>query len=606
MKGRRATFPEPQTAPPRPFGALRFDIPVEDGGHVTVTLRDYSRPKLARAFGSALYDSLTAPGVVCTPAKVRSQTDQLRRFLTFIDSTGETADAIEAIEPGLFDRYETWLKRHTHAGAIHRRHLLARPILLLRRMEEETPGTLAPALLTRLTYLSLEPYKNSRPRDAYSDAVAASIRRAARRQVVDAARRIAPDGTLPAVPEGLHPGVAEAYQTLLEAIDRDGWAFSKDQIFDSMRQRAIHHGARRRRDLSCPTTHARFYLTIVDLIGFTILLSLSTGMEMECIFELKADCLGNRARGFVDIAYFKRRAHGSEWKTLRVRDGGLTTPGGLIRLAIRLTERGRKRTGSDRLWVWGSLVGLMQGVASRGLIGRYFVREHGLVDENGTSLRLELSRLRKTYKAKWYAKTGGQLEDFARGHTAEVAADHYADIPALRPLHEATVVAAIEDAMRATELAAPRIIDPAEEARIRAAGDGSAVPAAPAALGPQGFTALFDGEQDVWLAGCASFYDSPFGRQGEACPSPFWTCLECRNAVITARKLPALITFETFMARQREALSQADWEARFGRAWRRIREQILPAFPTAVVASAREDAASASDLIYLPAEVVAT
>jgi len=327
MKGRRATFPEPKTAPPRPFGALRFDVPLEDGGHVTVTLSDYSRPKLARAFGKALHASLTAPGVVCTPTKVRTQTDQLRRFLTFIDSTGETVDAVEAIDPGLFDRYEAWLKRHTHAGAIHRRHLLARPILLLRRMEEETSGTLALALLTRLTYLSLEPYRNSRPRDAYSDAVAASIRRAARRQVVDAARRITPDGTLPAVPAGLHPVVAEAYQTLLEAIDRDGWAYSKDKIFDSMRQRATHHGARRRRDLSCPTTHARFYLTIVDIIGFTILLSLSTGMEMECIFELKADCLGNRARGFVDIAYFKRRAHGSEWKTLRVRDGGLRKVG---------------------------------------------------------------------------------------------------------------------------------------------------------------------------------------------------------------------------------------------------------------------------------------
>ncbi len=113
------------------------------------------------------------------------------------------------------------------------------------------------------------------------------------------------------------------------------------------------------------SNHARFYLTIIDIIGFTILLSLSTGMEMECIFELKADCLGNRATGFVDIAYFKRRAHGTEWKTLRVRDGGLTTPGGLIRLAIRLTERGRKRTGSDRLWVWGSLTGLMHG-ARRG------------------------------------------------------------------------------------------------------------------------------------------------------------------------------------------------------------------------------------------------
>ncbi|MCR5857373.1 hypothetical protein [Mesorhizobium sp. J428] len=603
MRGRRATFPEPQTAPPRPFGALRFDVPVEDGGHVTVALPDYSRPRLVRAFGTALRDNLTAPGVVCTPTKVRTQAEQLRRFFMFIDNTEETVDAVSAIDPGLLDRYEAWLKRHTHAGAISRRHLLARPILLLRRMEEEKPGTLASGLLIRLTYLSLEPYKNSRPRDAYGDAIAASIRRAARKQVLDAARRIALEGTLPSVPDGLHPIVADAYQQVLEAIERDGWAYSKDQIFDRMRQRAIYRGARRRTDLSCPATHARFYLTAVDIVGFAILLSLSTGLEMECIYDLKADCLRNRAKGFVDIAYFKRRAHGTEWKTLRMRDGGMTTPGGLIRLAIRLTARARTRTGSDRLWIWGSLTGLMQGISSRGIISRYFVRDHGLVDEHGAPLRLELSRLRKTYKAKWYARTGGQLEDFARGHTVEVAADHYADIPALRPVHEATVVAAIEDALQAAELAAPRIVAPAEEARIRTEGDGTGPSAAPVS---ESIATVLDGEQDVWLAGCAGFYDSPFGRHGEACPSPFWACLECRNAVITARKLPALIAFETFMTEQREALAEADWDAKFGRAWRRIREQILPAFPKAVVASARATAESASDLIYLPAEVVAT
>lgn len=601
MRGRRATFPEPQTAQPRPFAALRFDVPLEDGSHVIVAFPDYSRPRLVRTFGAALRDSLTAPGVVCTRTKVRTQADQLRRFLVFIDNTGETVDSVGAIDAGLLDRYEAWLKRHTHAGAIFRRHLMARPILLLRRMEEEKPGALSPELLTRLTYLSLEPYKNSRPRDAYSDVIAASVRRAARKQVLDAARRIEPEGALPSVPGGLHEVVAAAYLRVLEAIDRDGWAPSKDTIFDSMRQRAIYHGAGRRIDLSCPATHARFYLTAVDVVGFVILLSLSTGLEMECIHDLQSDCLKNRAKGFVDIAYFKRRAHGAERKTLRVRDGGLTTPGGLVRLAIKLTARARARTGSDRLWVWGCLTGLIQGVSNRGILSHYFVRDHGLVDENGAPLRLELSRLRKTYKAKWYVKTGGQLEDFARGHSVEIAADHYADIPALRPMHEATVVAAIEDALSAAELLAPRVITPAEEVHVREHGDGLS-----AVCEPESSIAVLDGEQDVWLAGCTSFYDSPFGKAGEACPSPFWTCLECRNAVITARKLPALIAFEAFMVGQREALAEADWDAKFGRAYRRIHDQVLPAFPKVVVAAARTSAASARDLIYLPPEVRAT
>jgi hypothetical protein len=83
MSGRRASFPPAEIAAPRPLGALRFEIPVEGGKHVVVTLNDASRPQLMRALGSAL--------------------------------------------------------------------------------------------LPRLTYLSLDPYKNSRPRDAYSGAVAARI-----------------------------------------------------------------------------------------------------------------------------------------------------------------------------------------------------------------------------------------------------------------------------------------------------------------------------------------------------------------------------------------------------------------------------------------------
>ena len=49
---------------------------------------------------------------------------------------------------------------------------------------------------------------------------------------------------------------------------------------------------------------------------------------------------------------------------------------------------------------------------------------------------------------------------FAVGHTPEVAARHYADVPALRPLHEATVA----DAFRAAaNLARSPIILTAEQ-----------------------------------------------------------------------------------------------------------------------------------------------
>jgi hypothetical protein len=42
-----------------------------------------------------------------------------------------------------------------------------------------------------------------------------------------------------------------------------------------------------------------------------------------------------------------------------------------------------------------------------------WIAGHGIVDDAGQPLRLLLSRLRKTHKALWYAKTQGDLTRFA-------------------------------------------------------------------------------------------------------------------------------------------------------------------------------------------------
>ncbi|MGQ7394141.1 hypothetical protein ACTGZO_10935, partial [Streptococcus suis] len=78
-----------------------------------------------------------------------------------------------------------------------------------------------------------------------------------------------------------------------------------------------------------------------------------------------------------------------------------------------------------------------------------WAERHGLVDDNQHPLQLDMTRLRKTHKAAWYKRTAGQMRRFAVGHSIEVAADHYADIPALRPIHEATLAAAFADALSA-------------------------------------------------------------------------------------------------------------------------------------------------------------
>lgn len=114
--------------------------------------------------------------------------------------------------------------------------------------------------------------------------------------------------------------------------------------------------------------------------------------------------------------------------------------------------------------------------------------------------------------------------------------------------------------------------------------------------------ALLNGEQDVWLASCAAFYDSPLGTPGSPCPQPFWGCLDCSNAVITARKLPAILAFLTSIEMQRAALTAADWSLKFGRAHARITTQVLPVFSETEIAQARALVANHQHALYLPPE----
>ena len=168
---------------------------------------------------------------------------------------------------------------------------------------------------------------------------------------------------------------------------------------------------------------------------------------------------------------------------------------------------------------------------------------------------------------------------------------HYADVPSLRPLHEQTVADALEEAV-----AGPRVVPPPEEERLRSDVEF----ADPAEAGVS--LALLGGEQDVWLASCGNFYSSPFGPSGSPCPTPFWGCLDCSNAVITARKLPAILAFLAFVEEQRSGLGRNEWTAKFGHVRERIVRQVLPAFGDDVVAQARAQLTAAPPALYLPPE----
>jgi hypothetical protein len=597
--GRRALFPEalpdPEGEAAAAIASLRFTVTLADRS-VTIDLTMLAgRKALARTFAGALWRACQVGGPAGSIPTAYAYANALKTFWRYLDSAGSPVARLSDVSAALIDGFDSWMEGSgLHPN--HRLHRMSKVLNLLRLAEAAEPGRLPDDASRRLMYTSDRPGVRARPRDAYGDDIAAALRKAARADLAAIIRRFAEADRIPTVEDSdRSKALAAAHEQTLAVIDAEGVIGHRHPLFKRL------YTLRREDDLPndrlIHNLHGRRHLLAADLVPLVVLISLDTGLEIEAIKTLRADCLKNPVGGYVEIEYCKRRARGAEWKRLRVRNGGSSTPGGLIRKVLQWTAPARSRLGAETLWVhcaWGRLtprvLSLKESAAS-------WIARHNILDERGQPLRLNLTRLRKTHKAAWYRRTGGQLDRFAVGHTIAVAADHYADIPALRHLHEATIADAMDDALDAARR--PCVLSSEEEAAVRADPDqATGVPVAGAAA----VTALFGGEQDVWLASCAGFYKSPFGSQGEACPSPFWGCLECSNAVITARKLPALLAFVSFIRAQRRMLSEGDWTTKFGRVHRRIADQILPRFADAEIEEARRIAASDPALLYLPPE----
>lgn len=593
--GRRVFFdddlPDPGREAAAAIAALRFEVTLIGRTTTLDMTRLHGRRQLAQSLAGALWRACQVGGPAGSLSTARGFADSACHFWRYLDAKRADVQALSDVDVACIDGLDAWMEE----AGLHpnnRLHHMSKILGLLRLADVAEPGRLADSASRRLLYTSDRRGVPHRPRDAYSDRIAASLRKAARTDIAALIRRFA-GAQEPSASASARITMLEA--SVMDVIDKAGAIAVRDSLYVSLTH------ARRVAGLSNEgliyDLHSRRHLLLADLVPLFVLLSLDTGLEIEAIKTLRADCLKNPTGGYVEIEYCKRRARNAEWKRLRVRDGGSSTPGGIIRLMRQWTEAARRRLGSDMLCAhhaWGRLSDVILPLPAP---TRRWMQRHSIVDDEGKPFRLNLARLRKTHKAAWYRRTGGQLRRFAVGHSIEVAANHYADVPALRPVHEATIAAAMTDALEDALL--PCILPPDAEAAVLAQpGNAIGLPV----NGASEIEALLGGDQDVWLASCGGFYRSPFATEGEACPVPFWGCLECRNSVITARKLPALIAFLDFISAQRASLSELDWNAKFGRVHRRLAEQILPRFPATEIEAARAIAARSASLVYLPPE----
>lgn len=586
-KGRKVTFetgPTPREIDPwAQVSALRFTIDPPNGGPLLVDFTNMRPRGLALAFAKGLVMLVAPRGPVTVRSSVKAYANQLPRFFVYLAQTGDRINGPTDLRARHIDGFETWLAAQGKS-LLQAPIIVAKVVSVLRKIASDRPDVIDPDLRDRLRFVSSRPFVRPQPRDSYSPFVARQLRDAARADLIAINTRLRADPVFDA-----EPGIEAATREAHAAIEQRGVLRSGDAEWKAL------YMIRRVGAIDCSDfntdLHAAHYLTNFDIVPLLVLLALDTGLELECCKALTTDCLRNASGGTVDIAYTKLRAHGTEHKTIRVRDGASSTPGGLIRRIIELSAKARAHNSSDSLWVYYQHGQIADGVRNPRVTIDAWTLRHRIVNDEDQPLYLRLSQLRKTHKALWYLKTEGHMTRFATGHSVEIAARHYADIPSLRPLHEQTVADALEEA-----LLGPKILAPSDEEKLRSESALNASKEGDVSV------ALLDGKQDVWLASCGNFYSSPFAPAGSACPTPFWACLDCRNAVITVGKLPAILSFLAFVDEQRLGMSGPEWEAKFGQARERITRQILPAFSDEVVAQARAQLVADPPALYLPPE----
>lgn len=284
------------------------------------------------------------------------------------------ADDIDGYENFLAAEGMTPIRWHT---------VFAKAILALRSIDADQPGLLDEGVRRRLSYTSSQSTGRSRPCDAYSPFVARQLRDATRGDIARIFRRIGK----PLDEDDNYPNLRKVTDKANARIVASGRLSSVDPAFKSL------YFMRLRRDLPVSNLaedlHARFHLRVMDISPLLTFLSLETGLEIECCKALTVDCLQNSGSGTIEIAYVKRRARGVDHKQIRVRGGGIVTPGGLIRKSIEATAFTRQFVPSNCLWLYyyTGPTQIRAGIEHPHELVDRWTAGHGIVDDNGEPLR---------------------------------------------------------------------------------------------------------------------------------------------------------------------------------------------------------------------------
>lgn len=319
-----------------------------------------------------------------------------------------------------------------------------------------------------------------------------------------------------------------------------------------------------------------------DLLVYALLIvALHTGRNTTPMLEMGRNCLRAHPKDdTVFLVLWKRRGYSSSKVALRTDSKAerlleatpsvRTNVERLIRRVIVLTEHLDAEAPPDikgRVWLFRSRtirsigqVLALQGHTVEIGIDR-LVADYDLKDSNGKPLRINISRLRKTFANRIFELTNGDLATTASalGNTPRVADQNY--------------LAPSEDARRNWRFMGEVLVEELLTATIGAT------------------------YKDTPLARCADPVNGQFApkREGATCMN-FMNCLRCKHFAVTAEDLYKLFSFYFRVLTERSRMDKRRWAREYAHIPRLIDHYIIAeglrrgTFKASAVDAARERA----------------
>lgn len=292
------------------------------------------------------------------------------------------------------------------------------------------------------------------------------------------------------------------------------------------------------------------------LLAYALLVAaLHTGRNTTPLLELDVDCLRPHPKKQMQfLVSYKRRGNNTSKVPLRDENKFESTPSvlptvvRLIRRVIELTQPLRAEAPEhlkDRLWLYksqgayfGKILALNDTTLKKAFAA--LVKDYGLTDADGKPLRINISRLRKTFANRINEILGDDLVTtaIALGNTPQVAGSHY-----LRPG---------EGAQRNWKFMGLALT---QELLTSTLGATEKTPTGRCTDNKQGEHAPKNG------ATCMSFLD----------------CLRCRNYVVTGDDLYRLFSFYWRVVQERGRMDKRKWQRHYSHIVRLIERDVIEA-----------------------------